>query len=119
MRWGDDTVGVVLTRNEVWLLLHALSSGTTPPLGWDGRELEPWTVGELRRRLQETLSPPPIGNVSLRPVIGFDTEVGRDLAREGVRPLVIENAFDIGSMLNACMERGWGAEISVPRGAML
>ena len=32
MNWGQDSVGVVLTRNEIWLLLHALTAGPKPAL---------------------------------------------------------------------------------------
>ena len=36
MHWGDEPVGLVLSRNEIWLLLHALTAGPRPSVGWDG-----------------------------------------------------------------------------------
>ena len=31
---GDAQTGLVLTRNEIWLLLHALAETTAPTLRW-------------------------------------------------------------------------------------
>lgn len=118
MRWGQDNVGVVLTRNEIWLLLHALSSGPKPVLGWDGRDLEPWVIGELQRRLREALSPEPVKDVEIRPVIRLDSEMGQNLVIEGIRPMVVEDAFDLGTLVHACAQRGWGAEVVLPPGAI-
>lgn len=118
MRWGQDNVGVVLTRNEIWLLLHALSTGPKPVLGWDGRDLEPWVIGELQRRLREALSPEPVKDVEIRPVIRLDSEMGQNLVLEGIRPMVVEDAFDLGTLFHACAQRGWGAEVALPPGSI-
>ena len=118
MRWGQDNVGVVLTRNEIWLLLHALSTGPKPVLGWDGRDLEPWVIGELQRRLREALSPEPVKDVEIRPVIRLDSEMGQNLVLEEIRPMVVEDAFDLGTLFHACAQRGWGAEVVLPPGAI-
>lgn len=118
MKWGDDAVGVVLTRNEIWLLLHALSAGPKPLLGWDGSELEPWVIGELQRRLREVLRPETVKDVDLRPVIRIDSEMGQNLVIEGIRPLVTSDAYDLGTLFHACAERAWGAEVVLPPGAI-
>ncbi|CAN5869660.1 hypothetical protein BH24CHL4_BH24CHL4_02720 [soil metagenome] len=116
MRWGGDEVGVVLTRNEVWLLLHALAGARLPAVDWEGNALEPWVVGELRARLQAALRPDPLSDVEERPIIRLDSDMGRSLAMAEVRPLVIEDGYDLGSLFAACAERGWGAELRLPVG---
>ena len=118
MKWGDDAVGVVLSRNEIWLLLHALSAGPKPVLGWDGSELEPWVIGELQRRLKEVLRPEQVNDVDVRPVIRIDSEMGQNLVLEGVRPMVTSDAYDLGTLFHACAERSWGAEVVLPPGAI-
>jgi hypothetical protein len=118
MKWGDDAVGVVLTRNEIWLLLHALSAGPKPVLGWDGSELEPWVIGELQRRLKEVLRPETVKDVDVRPVIRIDSEMGQNLVLEGIRPMVTSDAYDLGTLFHACAERAWGAEVVLPPGAI-
>jgi hypothetical protein len=118
MRWGQEAVGVVLTRNEIWLLLHALTAGPRPVVGWDGSELEPWVIGELRSRLQSALSPDPLGDVDQRPIIHLDSDMGRNLAAAGVKPMVVDDGFDLGTLFAACAERGWGAEVRLPLGAI-
>src|SRR5680860_915875 len=116
MRWGGDEVGVVLTRNEVWLLLHALAGSKLPAVDWEGNALEPWVVGELRARLQAALRPDPLSDVEERPIIRLDSDMGRSLAMAEVRPLVIEDGYDLGSLFAACAERGWGATLTLPVG---
>jgi hypothetical protein len=118
MKWGQDAVGVVLTRNEIWLLLHALTAGPKPALGWDGRDLEPWVIGELQRRLREALNPEPVKDVEIRPVIRLDSEMGQNLVLEDISPLVTADAFDLGTLFHACSQRGWGAEVVLPPGAI-
>lgn len=117
MRWGSDDIGVVLTRNEIWLLLHALAEASVPPVDWEGNRVEPWVVGELRSRLQSALRPEPLSDVEERPVIRLDSEMGRSLAQAGVRPLVLSDGYDLGSLVAACAERGWGVELRLPVGA--
>jgi hypothetical protein len=117
MQWGDEPVGLVLSRNEIWLLLHALTAGPRPAVGWDGTPLEPWAVGELRLRLQTALNPEPLGAVDQRPIIDLDSDMGRTLAAAGVLPLVTDDGFDLGAIVAACAERGWGAQLSIPLGA--
>lgn len=117
MQWGDESVGLVLSRNEIWLLLHALTAGPRPAVGWDGAPLEPWAAGELRLRLQAALNPEPLGAVDQRPIIDLDSDMGRTLVTAGVLPLVTNDGFDVGAILAACAERGWGAQITVPLGA--
>jgi hypothetical protein len=109
---------VVLTRNEIWLLLHALTAGPRPALSWDGRELEPWVIGELQRRLREALSPEPVRDVEIRPVIRLDSEMGQNLVIEEIKPLVTPDAFDLGTLFHACAQRGWGAEVVLPPGSI-
>jgi len=116
MRWGGDEVGVVLTRNEVWLLLNALAGAKLPAVDWEGNALEPWVVGELRSRLQAALRPDPLSDLEERPIIRLDSDMGRSLAMAGVRPLVIEDGYDLGSLFAACAERGWGATLTLPVG---
>lgn len=116
MRWGSDDVGLVLTRNEIWLLLHALADAKTPAVDWEGNRVEPWVVGELHSRLQSALRPEPLSDVEERPVISLDSEMGRSLAQAGVRPLVLSDGYDLGSLLAACADRGWGATLSLPVG---
>jgi hypothetical protein len=116
MQWGSEPVGLVLTRNEIWLLLHALTAGPRPAVGWDGTPLEPWAVGELRLRLQSALNPEPLGAVDQRPIIDLDSDMGRTLAAAGVLPLVTDDGFDLGAIVAACAERGWGAEVKIPLG---
>lgn len=118
MNWGEDSVGVVLTRNEIWLLLHALTAGPKPALSWDGRELEPWVIGELQRRLREALNPEPVKDVEIRPVIRLDSEMGQNLVLEEIKPLVTADAFDLGTLFHACAQRGWGAEVTLPPGSI-
>ncbi|MCA9860210.1 MAG: hypothetical protein KC438_10825 [Thermomicrobiales bacterium] len=117
MQWGDEPVGLVLTRNEIWLLLHALTAGPRPAVGWDGSPLEPWVAGELRLRLQSALNPEPLGAVDQRPIIDLDSDMGRTLATAGVLPLVTDDGFDLGAIVAACADRGWGAQISIPLGS--
>jgi hypothetical protein len=117
MRWGSDDIGVVLTRNEIWLLLHALAEAKAPAVDWEGNRVEPWVVGELRSRLQAALRPEPLSDVEERPIIRLDSEMGRSLAQEGVRPLVLSDGYDLGSLVAACAERGWGCDVHLPTGA--
>ncbi len=117
MQWGDEPVGLVLSRNEIWLLLHALTAGPRPAVGWDGSPVEPWAAGELRLRLQSALNPEPLGAVDQRPIIDLDSDMGRTLAAAGVMPLVTDDGFDLGAIVAACAERGWGAQVSLPLGA--
>lgn len=117
MQWGDEPVGLVLSRNEIWLLLHALTAGPRPAVGWDGSPVEPWVAGELRLRLQAALNPEPLGAVDQRPIIDLDSDMGRTLAAAGVMPLVTDDGFDLGAIVAACAERGWGAQMSIPLGA--
>ncbi len=117
MQWGDEPVGLVLSRNEIWLLLHALTAGPRPAIGWDGTPLEPWAMGELRLRLQTALDPEPLGSVDQRPIIDLDSDMGRTLAAAGVLPLITDDGFDLGAIVAACAERGWGARLSIPLGA--
>lgn len=119
MQWGDEPVGLVLSRNEIWLLLHALTAGPRPAVGWDGTPLEPWAAGELRSRLQAALNPEPLGAVDQRPIIDLDSDMGRTLAAAGVTPLVTDDGFDLGAIVAACADRGWGAQVSIPLGATL
>lgn len=118
MRWGQDSVGVVLTRNEIWLLLHALTAGPKPALSWDGRDLEPWVIGELQRRLRVALNPEPVKDLEIRPVIRLDSEMGQNLVIEEITPLVTADAFDLGTLFHACAQRGWGAEVVLPPGSI-
>lgn len=117
MRWGNDEVGVVLTRNEIWLLLNALAAGPLPSVGWDGTDVEPWVVGELRARLQAALDPDSVSDVEQRPIIRLDSDMGRSLAIAGIKPMVIPDGYDLGTLFAACAERGWGAELRLPLGA--
>ena len=117
MQWGDEPVGLVLSRNEIWLLLHALTAGPRPAVGWDGSPVEPWAAGELRLRLQSALNPEPLGAVDQRPIIDLDSDMGRTLAAAGVMPLVTDDGFDLGAIVAACAERGWGVQVSLPLGA--
>ncbi|MBX3069830.1 MAG: hypothetical protein KF883_04960 [Thermomicrobiales bacterium] len=117
MRWGSDDIGVVLTRNEIWLLLHALAEAKAPAVDWEGNRVEPWVVGELRSRLQAALRPEPLSDVEERPIIRLDSEMGRSLAQAGVRPLVLSDGYDLGSLVAACAERGWGCDVHLPTGA--
>jgi hypothetical protein len=117
MQWGDEPIGLVLSRNEIWLLLHALTAGPRPAVGWDGTPLEPWAAGELRSRLQAALNPEPLGAVDQRPIIDLDSDMGRTLAAAGVTPLVTDDGFDLGAIVAACADRGWGAQVSIPLGA--
>ncbi|MDX6626651.1 MAG: hypothetical protein QOE56_1640, partial [Solirubrobacterales bacterium] len=89
-----------------------------PPLGWDGQPPEPWEVGELQAKLRDALQPDPVRGIEEQPVIAMDSQMGQDLAAAGIRPLVVPHSYDIGSLLAACAERGWGAEIELPRGAI-
>jgi hypothetical protein len=116
MRWGGDAVGLVLTRNEVWLLLNALEGARLPAVDWEGNALEPWVAGELRERLQAALRPDPLSDVEERPIIRLDSDMGRSLAMAEVRPLVLEDGYDLGSLFAACAERGWGATLTLPVG---
>lgn len=117
MQWGEEPVGLVLSRNEIWLLLHSLTAGPRPAVGWDGSPVEPWAAGELRLRLQAALNPEPLGAVDQRPIIDLDSDMGRTLAAAGVTPLVTDDGFDLGAIVAACAERGWGAQVSIPLGA--
>lgn len=117
MRWGHDEVGVVLTRNEIWLLLNALAAGALPSVGWDGSEVEPWVYGELRARLQAALDPDSVSDVEQRPIIRLDSDMGRSLASAGIKPMLIPDGYDLGTLFAACAERGWGAELRLPLGA--
>ncbi len=117
MQWGDEPVGLVLSRNDIWLLLHTLTAGPRPAIGWDGAPLEPWAIGELRLRLQAALDPEPLGAVDQRPIIDLDSDMGGTLASAGVKPLVTADGFDLGAMVAACADRGWGAQVSIPLGA--
>jgi hypothetical protein len=117
MRWGSNEVGIVLTRNEIWLLLHALTDARAPSVDWEGSPVEPWVVGELRARLQQALRPEAVSDVEERPVIGLDSDMGRTLASAAVRPLVLSDGYDLGSLFAACAERGWGASLTLPVGA--
>jgi hypothetical protein len=74
-------------------------------------------VGELRLRLQSALNPEPLGAVDQRPIIDLDSDMGRTLAAAGVMPLVTDDGFDLGAIVAACAERGWGAQVSIPLGS--
>lgn len=113
----QDAVGIVLTRNEVWLLLNALNAAAPPALLWSGDPLEPWHLGDLNAKLRAALHPDPVKDIDERPIIPLDSEMGTDLAIAGVKPLVVSEGYDVGSLLVACAERGWGAELVLPRGA--
>lgn len=113
-----DAHGIVLSRNEIWLILNALNAAAPPPLGWDGQPIEPWEMGELQTKLRDALHPDPVKGVEERPVITMDSDAGRDLARAGIKPLVVPDGYDLGSLFAACAERGWGAEVDLPRGAV-
>ncbi|MGE3798878.1 MAG: hypothetical protein AB7G88_13685, partial [Thermomicrobiales bacterium] len=117
MRWGSDDIGVVLTRNEIWLVLHALAEAAPPAVDWEGNRVEPWVIGELRARLQAALQPDALGDVEERPIVRLDSEMGQSLAQAGVRPLVLSDGYDLGSLMAGCAERGWGAEVRLPVGA--
>ena len=94
-----------------------LTAGPRPAVGWDGSPVEPWAAGELRLRLQSALNPEPLGAVDQRPIIDLDSDMGRTLAAAGVMPLVTDDGFDLGAIVAACAERGWGAQVSIPLGA--
>lgn len=117
MKWGGDRVGVVLTRNEVWLLLNALSSTSAPSVDRDGNRLEPWVVGELAKRLQRAMHPDPVSDVEERPIIRVDSDMGRSLAAAGIKPQVIEDGYDVGTLISECARRGLGLELRLPTGA--
>ena len=68
-------------------------------------------------RLQSALNPEPLGAVDQRPIIDLDSDMGRTLAAAGVMPLVTDDGFDLGAIVAACAERGWGAQVSIPLGA--
>jgi hypothetical protein len=117
VRWGQDEVGVILTRNEIWLLLNALLASPPPSIGWDGSELEPWTVGELRSRLQAALDPDAVSDLEQRPILRIDSDMGRSLALAGIEPSVIPEGYDLGTLFAECAKRGWGAELRLPPGS--
>ncbi|MGH2534748.1 MAG: hypothetical protein ACRDJW_21015 [Thermomicrobiales bacterium] len=106
-----------MSRNEVWLLLHALGAAAPPAVGRDGESLEPWVLGDLREKLRDVLQPDPVRDVDQRPIITVDSDLGRGLAAAGIKPLVVADGYDVGSLFAACAERGWGAELKLPRGA--
>lgn len=118
MTRSGNLAGLVLSPNEIWLLLHALDSAEMPRIGWDGHGVDPWVVGELKAKLRTSLNPEKIAADERRPAIALDSQMGRDLANAGIRPLMVDDSFDIGSMFDACAQRGWGVELTLPRGAI-
>ncbi len=114
---SDRRSGLALSQAEIWLLLHALKRAEAPAIGWDGNPLEPWTLGELGAKLRRALSPEAIASGEARPAIVRDSQMGRDLERFGITPLVAQDVFDIGSLIDACARRGWGVELNLPTGA--
>ena len=76
---GDAQTGLVLTRNEIWLLLHALAETTAPTLRWDGNDLEPWEVGELQRKLRGALQAEPVDSIEAAVIVPIDSELGAEL----------------------------------------
>jgi hypothetical protein len=114
---GDAQTGLVLTRNEIWLLLHALAETTAPALRWDGNDLEPWEVGELQRKLRSALQAEPVDSIEAAVIVPIDSELGAELLGADFGRLALSQAFDLGSLVAACADRGWGIALELPRGA--
>jgi hypothetical protein len=114
---GDAQTGLVLTRNEIWLLLHALAETTAPTLRWDGNDLEPWEVGELQRKLRGALQAEPVDSIEAAVIVPIDSELGAELLGADFGRLALSQAFDLGSLVAACADRGWGIALELPRGA--
>ena len=114
---GDAQTGLVLTRNEIWLLLHALAEITAPTLRWDGNDLEPWEVGELQRKLRSALQAEPAESIESAVIVPIDSELGAELLGADFSRLALSQAFDLGSLVAACADRGWGIVLELPRGA--
>ncbi len=114
---GDAQTGLVLTRNEIWLLLHALAETTAPTLRWDGNDLEPWEVGELQRKLRSALQAEPVDSIESAVIVPIDSELGAELLGADFGRLALSQAFDLGSLVAACADRGWGIALELPRGA--
>ncbi|MGH2550438.1 MAG: hypothetical protein ACRDHN_13675 [Thermomicrobiales bacterium] len=113
---GDSQSGVVLSRNELWLLLHALSGATAPGLRWDGNPLEPWELGELQRKLRSALHGEASESSDPSFVAPIDSELGAELLGAGFDRRAMSHAFDLGSLVAACADRGWGVALELPRG---
>jgi hypothetical protein len=113
---GDSQSGVVLSRNELWLVLHALSGATAPGLRWDGNPLEPWELGELQRKLRSALHGEAAESSDPSFVAPIDSELGAELLGAGFDRRAMSHAFDLGSLVAACADRGWGVTLELPRG---
>lgn len=113
---GDSQTGVVLSRNELWLVLHALAGVTAPALRWDGNPLEPWELGELQRKLRTALQGDPSAAADPGFVTPIDSELGAELLGAGFDRRALSHAFDLGSLVAACADRGWGVRLELPRG---
>jgi len=113
---GDSQTGVVLSRNELWLVLHALAGTTPPALRWDGNPLEPWEVGELQRKLRAALQGDSSESADPAFVTPIDSELGAELLGAGFDRRALSHAFDLGSLVAACADRGWGVRLELPRG---
>ena len=114
---GNAQTGVVLTRNEIWLLLHALAETTAPALRWDGNNLEPWEMGELQRKLRGALQAEPVEAIESAVIVPIDSELGAELLGADFSRRALSQAFDLGSLVAACADRGWGLTLEMPRGA--
>jgi hypothetical protein len=114
---GNAQSGVVLTRNEIWLLLHALAETTAPALRWDGNDLEPWEMGELQRKLRGALQAEPVEAIESAVIVPIDSELGAELLGADFERQALSQAFDLGSLFAACADRGWGLTLEMPRGA--
>jgi hypothetical protein len=113
---GDSQAGVVLSRNELWLVLHALAGTTPPALRWDGNPLEPWEIGELQRKLRAALQGDSSDASDPSFVTPIDSELGAELLGAGFDRRALSHAFDLGSLVAACADRGWGVQLELPRG---
>ena len=114
---GNAQTGVVLTRNEIWLLLHALAETTAPALRWDGNNLEPWEMGELQRKLRGALQAEPVEAIESAVIVPIDSELGAELLGADFSRQALSQAFDLGSLVAAWADRGWGLTLEMPRGA--
>jgi len=113
---GDSQAGVVLSRNELWLVLHALAGATPPALRWDGNPLEPWELGELQRKLRAALQGDASDAADSAFVTPIDSELGAELLGAGFDRRALSHAFDLGSLVADCADRGWGVRLELPRG---
>jgi len=113
---GDSQTGVVLSRNQLWLVLHALAGTTPPALRWDGNPLEPWEMGELQRKLRTALQGEALEPADPSFVAPIDSELGAELLGAGFDRRAMSHAFDLGSLIAACADRGWGMTLELPRG---